>query len=101
MNKSSINYKFLKKIPKTELHIHVEGTALYKVDHDDSSSHPIDFFLTWKDIIHGFSSYTDVKRSVEEYFLYLKRNNVIWAECFISPYDLCQSLKKSQQLPEK
>jgi adenosine deaminase len=108
-------YRFLRKIPKAEIHVHAEATIsrdTVRAFLDRSSNHkanPVDVdklftYNNLKDFITSFlfvqgllERPTDLKIVFEDVATYLKENNIVYCELFFSPSTF---LKKGFLFPE-
>jgi len=108
-------YRFLRQIPKAEVHLHVEATitratvqALLK-RHPEHSLNPIDVdklfsYNNLKDFLTSFlfvqtllTKTSDITTLFDDTAAYLKENNIVYAEVFFSP---TMFLKKGLPFPE-
>lgn len=102
MNKNTFK-KFLKKIPKPEIHLHSEAvltkkTAFELLSREDSTYKNIKdieklfsykdltgFVNTFLKIQSSFHTLSDFTKLFNDLTNYLKRNNIVYAEVFFSP----------------
>ncbi len=78
----------LRALPKTELHIHVEGSIPLVELAAPAPTPDGSFFEQWFRVINALQDQSDFATLAAGFVGRLKRAGVVWAEVFVSPPDL-------------
>lgn len=83
--------RVIRATPKTDLHIHVEGSVdppRPPTTPSAAGSKESAFFARWFDVIAGLATTADFQRVAEQFAGRLRAAGVVWSEAFVSPPDL-------------